>query len=505
MNLPALRLLLVEDNPSDARLLIQLLKSARAGQTCCEVVHVKRLEEAIAVCQQGMVDAALLDLSLPDSDGLETIIEFKAAIPRIPIIILTGLDDEATALESLKLGAQDYLFKGLIQYPLLIRSIRYAIERTQNAEQLRQSEERYRQLVELCPDAILIESQGRIAFVNTAAVALLGAASAMDLTGRTVLDHIHPNHREVVQHWLSHTRNHDVVATQVEQQWYRLDGSIIDVEVTAAPFTHQNQPAQQIVVRDTSERKRVREGLFKALQQERELNRLKTQFVSMVSHEFRNPLSTIRAFIEILQHHAEKLTDDRKLQYFKLIKTAIAQMTQLLDEVLLLGRSEAGKLKYEPSTLDLEDFCRELVETVTLRSESRHQILFQAVVERSPVQMDETLLTHILANLLSNALKYSPEDSCVRFDVLCEGGDAMFRIEDQGIGIPAEDQQRLFEAFHRASNASKIQGTGLGLAIVKTCVDLHHGQIWVHSEVGVGTTIMVRLPLNPPEADPASR
>jgi signal transduction histidine kinase len=173
-------------------------------------------------------------------------------------------------------------------------------------------------------------------------------------------------------------------------------------------------------------------------------------------------------------------------------------MTQLLEDVLTIGKAEAGKLKFTPSPMDLVAFCRDLVESLQMSAREQHQINFVAVGDGSDAQMDEKLLAHVLTNLLSNAVKYSPDGGMVQFDLICEYSWAIFRIQDSGIGIPPDDLERLFESFRRASNVGAIPGTGLGLAIVKKCVDLHGGQITVESEVGAGTTFTVTLPLKSP-------
>jgi signal transduction histidine kinase len=248
--------------------------------------------------------------------------------------------------------------------------------------------------------------------------------------------------------------------------------------------------------RDISDRKRAEAEVVNAWTQERELNEMKSNFVSMVSHEFRNPMTVIRTAVELLESYNHQLSDQQKSKYFGKIQTAIRQMLQLLDEILLLGRSDAGKLQYEPTPLNLENFCSELTQTLQLGASSKHQIIFNFQGEDTLVEVDENLLRYILTNLLSNAIKYSPQGGTIAFDVICQDDTATFQIQDSGIGIPLKDQQRLFETFHRATNVGSIPGTGLGLSIVKKCVDLHQGQIYLQSQVGVGTTFTVKLPLN---------
>jgi signal transduction histidine kinase len=249
--------------------------------------------------------------------------------------------------------------------------------------------------------------------------------------------------------------------------------------------------------RDISDRKRAEAEIRNAWETERELNDLKSKFVSMVSHEFRNPMTVIRTAVEILETYNSTLNEQQKGKYFGQIQSALRQMLQLLDEVLLLGRSDAGKLEYQPAALDLEIFCAELVQTLQQSVGENYQINFRIKGKKSSVEMDENLLRHILTNLLSNAIKYSPQGGVIQFELTYQEKNVHFLIQDSGIGIPLKDQQRLFETFHRASNVGRIQGTGLGLSIVKKCVDLHQGQIQLESEVDLGTTFTVTLPLNP--------
>jgi signal transduction histidine kinase len=192
----------------------------------------------------------------------------------------------------------------------------------------------------------------------------------------------------------------------------------------------------------------------------------------------------------------------------------VQHMTQLLNDVLLIGKAEARQLKFNPAPLDLAQFCLSLVEEFQLGTSTqdvtrRASVIFVSeqnlnsggsgelalLSEQVSTCMDEKLLRHIFSNLLSNAIKYSPSGGTVRWEMHLTDTEAIFQIQDQGIGIPPEDQTQLFESFHRASNVGQIPGTGLGLAIVKKAVDLHKGTIQVRSEVGVGTTFTVTLPL----------
>jgi PAS domain S-box-containing protein len=247
--------------------------------------------------------------------------------------------------------------------------------------------------------------------------------------------------------------------------------------------------------RDISDRKRVEAQMMQALERERELRELKADFVSMASHEFRTPLTAIFSSTELLQYYGNIWPEDKKLKHYNRIEAAVKRMTALLDDVLLYSKAEAGKLEFNPTPLVLKKLCSDLVEELQLGIGENHKITWVYSGLCHDIWMDEKLLLHILTNLLSNAIKYSPPGTTVFFSCSCENAEVIFEIKDEGIGIPPEDQARLFESFYRAKNVEDIPGTGLGLAIVKKSVELHGGRITVNSEVGVGTTFRVTLPL----------
>lgn len=246
---------------------------------------------------------------------------------------------------------------------------------------------------------------------------------------------------------------------------------------------------------DITNRKQLEQELRIALETEKELNELKSRFISMTSHEFRTPLSTILSSSELLEHYSHKWTHEKQLTHLHRIQAAVNRMTEMLNDILVIGKGEAGKLEYRPLLFDLVKYCRQLVEEVKLNLKSQHLVNFSSQYQSISCYMDEKLLGHILSNLLSNALKYSPDGSLVNFNLFCQEGQAVFEIQDQGIGIPEEDMPRLFESFHRARNVGNILGTGLGLAIVKKCVDIHQGTINVNTLLGVGSNFTVTLPL----------
>ncbi len=233
-----------------------------------------------------------------------------------------------------------------------------------------------------------------------------------------------------------------------------------------------------------------------ALSKEREILDLKQRFISMISHDMRGPLTVINMMRGLLADHFDRLSPEQRLRYLRTIHTQVKHMDELLDDVLTFDAAQAGKLEFHPSPINLEAFCRDVFEQMQFTDTVGHEFVFTAEGDFTNVSLDEKILRHILINLLSNAIKYSPGGGEIRLQLSRSERDVTLRISDQGIGIPVEDQARIFEVFHRASNAESFAGTGLGLAIVKSNVEAHGGTIMFDSSQGQGTVFTVRLPLS---------
>ena len=231
------------------------------------------------------------------------------------------------------------------------------------------------------------------------------------------------------------------------------------------------------------------------LMKAKEINHFQSELVSMFSHDFRSPITTVLSCTELLQNRSDRLSEEKKVYLFQMLRSASKNMVQLLDEVLLVGRTDFDTFQCNLTPLDLELFCLELVEELQFNADKKQiQIIFNAQGKIPQTAWDKSLLRHILGNLLANAIKYSSEGDRVKFDLIPQDRVVIFQIQDWGIGIPAKDCQYLFEPFHRASNVGRIPGTGLGLAIAKSCVEAHQGSIELDSQVNVGTTVTVTLP-----------
>jgi PAS domain S-box-containing protein len=283
----------------------------------------------------------------------------------------------------------------------------------------------------------------------------------------------------------------------VTERWQkRKDGTLIWCQIYGNYVDPDDLSKGTIwTYQDITERKHAEEDVRRALEKERELNELKSRFVAMTSHEFRTPLATILSSAELLEQYGDKLPPGEKEELYRSISASVDRMTRLLDNVLTIGRAEASMLEFSPVPTDLARFCAQLAGEMRRSAGGRHTIEFVYEGVRGPVRVDEKLLRHALSNLLSNAIKYSPDGGRIELKVSVDAAEARFEVRDEGIGIPPEDQARLFETFYRARNVGTIAGTGLGLAIVKKSLELHGGSVTVESIPGLGTTFRAQVPL----------
>ncbi len=248
---------------------------------------------------------------------------------------------------------------------------------------------------------------------------------------------------------------------------------------------------------DITKRKENEDNIAKALEKQKELNMLKTQFISMISHEFRTPLTTIMLSTDLLRRYGNSWTSDDKLKHFNRIQETVLRMTQLMENVLIIGRMDSGKLEFNADHIDLKAFCSTIAGNIEINAGGKNKINCICSAENIIQPLDENLLGLTLTNLLTNAVKFSPHGTDVDFVIDCNDDYASFRISDKGIGIPANDIPHLFESFFRGGNVGPIPGYGLGLAIVKKCIDSQFGTITIESTENEGTSVLVSIPVNP--------
>ena len=364
-------------------------------------------------------------------------------------------------------------------------------------EALDRSQEQYRLVVENVSEGILVVQDGHIVFANPRVSQLVGESDA-SVKERPFLDFVHPDDRELVLDRHSRRLRGETIEPRYAFRVVDHAGKAIWVELSAVTIDWQGRPSTLSFITDISQRRQAEEDIRQALDKQRELNGLKSRFVSMTSHEFRTPLATILSSVELLKYYSDRLPPSEKEDLIDSIENAIRRMTKMLDDVLVIGKADAGKLEFKPKEVHISRLGKTLAEeaarAATPKGNGEARLLFSIDCDEGPRLMDELLLRHIVGNLVSNAFKYSPPDAPVAVAIEADEASVRFTVRDEGIGIPTADLPRLFETFHRATNVGNISGTGLGMTIVRRSVDLHGGEITVDSLEGQGSTFQVTLP-----------
>ena len=504
--------LLVDSDENDYILISNLLSESQMGTF--EVEWVGTYVEGLEKTSENQHDVYMLDDRLGDRTGLELL---RSALEKgctEPIILLTGQGDRQVDIEAMNAGAADYLIKSKLEPQLLERSVRYAIERKRVEKALRLSQDRYALAVGGGQVGVWDWNiQTNKLYISPNLKAMLGYADIE--IGNNWDDWNKLIHAEDIEQVMKSLETHlGGLIGQYEVEYRRLhkdrtwrwflSRGIALRDAEGKPYRMAGSET------DITERKQLEAYLRQALAREKELSELKSRFVTMVSHEFRTPLATILSSADLMEFYVESGNSDKLLQHISQVQKATEYMTQMLEDVLTIGQAEAGKLKLKPTQLNLSQFCLEIVRDLDAYGQNKIDVLDDYVgtknnrirlVEQKNLEikafMDAKMLKQVLNNLLSNALKYSAKE--VYFELSYEDEMAEFKVQDSGIGITPEDQVKILEPFHRGENVENIPGTGLGLAIVKKCVDLHGGLIFVKSELGIGTTFTVKLPLHQPE------
>jgi PAS domain S-box-containing protein len=389
------------------------------------------------------------------------------------------------------------------------------------SEELKQLRRQYQLILNAVGEGVYgLDLEGNATFVNPAAAAMIGW-DVEDLIGKSmhaVLHHSHPDGcaypREECPIYAAF---HDGAIHRVtDEVFWRKDGTQFPVEYISTPMRDEQGELIGAVVafRDITQRKWAESVLQRANEelelnvQERtselrdlnnqlkELNELKSRFVAMVCHEFRNPLNNISLSLSSFKRYEAQLSLEQKHDYLNGIAENVDRMTQMIDDILVISKIEARRLEVQHTRLDAVAFCQGLIDE--LSATFNRAIALQCRRKSLLLNLDEQLLRSILANILTNAIHYSPDSSPITLKLTAHKHYAVFQVIDQGIGILESDRPSIFEPFQRGKNVSNIPGTGLGLNIVKRFVDLQQGKIEVESEPGQGTTFRVFLPMEVP-------
>jgi len=366
-------------------------------------------------------------------------------------------------------------------------------ERKQSAVALRTQRDFLQLIINSVPNLISVKDRaGHFRLVNEASAALFGITPPAML-GKTDAD-INPNPSEV-----AFFRQKDQEVLDSGQPVFIPEQTIMGrhYQTSKIPLKQTTGQADHLLIvsSDITARKQTEEALQQALAKEKELSELKSRFVSMASHEFRTPLASILAVTETLSAYRHKLDDEEVAERLSDIRAQVHHLKALMEDVLHLARIQASRVEFKPICLDLTALCHSVLNEFRGRPDVHHQLIFQPDTPVCEALLDKKLMRQILTNLVTNAIKYSPEDKAVVVHLQATGTTLILQVRDEGIGIPAADLKHLFQPFHRAANAGEIAGTGLGLTITKEAVELHGGTIAVDTQLGLGTTFTIDIPI----------
>lgn len=495
--------LIVEDSPTQAKLLNISLK--RLG---VDVEWLGTVTEALVRLRQPGIDVVLLDLSLPDSSGLDTFHRINNLGAPIPIVVLTGLDDHRVALEAVKSGAQDYLVKGRASDDSIVRCLRYAIERHRIEVALRETERRNRLIIESSLDAFVsINATGTIIDWNLEAEKIFGW-TRNEAIGKHVTELVSPsvfkdrqlkNLEQILSQESSRLLNQRLQVLARHKS-----GREFPVEYGFFRIKDKNGYIYCSFVNDITERleiERKRQQINQELErmvQERtaELQRSNDelhQFAKVASHDLQEPLRSIEGFAQLLAKRYKDRLDQDANEFIDFILDGTSRMEQLIQAVLVHSSVDATEDDLALSGTDVGSVIQEVLANLS-----------QSITERGAtfnistmpvVAVNRSLLIQLFQNLIGNAIKYTGSNvPQITISAELTVNEWLFSVQDNGIGIDSKYAEKIFDMFARLHGRTKYSGTGMGLAICKKIVESHGGRIWMESEIGQGSIFFFTLP-----------
>jgi PAS domain S-box-containing protein len=468
--------------------------------------------EAIEKAQGRFFNVALLDIRLSDMDGMDLLLPLKEMHPDMATIVITGYASLESAMRALNEGASAYTTKPLNVQEVLAR-VREALEeqrlvmenrrlyqeaqreladRKRAEEKIKRAAEEWRTTFDSITDLVSIHDRDfRLTRMNKA-FANAFKTEPQELIGKVCYEIVHRTTEPVLN--CPHMKTLETKKATTGEFCEPHLG--VHLEVSTSPIFNENGEvtASVHVARDITERKQAEETRRKMLEYE-ELSKLKSDLLSTVSHELRTPLAAIKGYATMLLDYDRRLSREEKQEHLQSIDRATDRLTELVDHLLDMSRLNAGLLKLEKQPTSISKLIRDAVAQAKLTA-PRHEITLNVRNRLPRVNIDAKRIRQVLDNLIDNARKYSKEGSSVVVQAHRVGSELHISVADQGIGIPAEGLERVFDWMYRIEKGlTQEGGLGLGLSISKGLVEAHGGRIWMESEEGKGSKCSFTLPL----------
>jgi len=498
-------ILLIEDNPSDVRFIEELLKEADDVNFKLECFN--RLNNGLNHLEKKNFDVVLLDLSLPDSNGLDSLLETLKIAENVSVIVLTGTNNDFLALKSVKKGAQDYLVKSQINCTSLIRSIKYSIERKKLEQQLKKSklsEEKFRTIVKTSPySIILLDIKGDIMDCNLIAEKYLFLPKNM-IIGKNIIDLpiISENNKYLICNQVKELMRRNIVEPR-EFKYTNYKGETRWLENILTYIKVGENDYIQFVSEDITERKKMEIIIKNENEKLKDLDRIKRDITSRISHELKTPLMSINGASELLLSTYSDQIGDKAIELIEIIHRGGKRLLDLVVNVINVSQIEFNKLELNKKKHNLCKIITDCAKEMSHLVNKRSLTLTFDLPDIFCFEFDKLKIEQIIMNLLSNAIKNTPPYGEIIMTLKKKGGWAELWIKDTGVGLTKEEMKKIFTRFGKLERYEKgieylnIQGSGLGLFISKKIVNLHGGQIWAESGGrNKGSTFVVKIPLN---------
>ena len=505
-----LRIIFLEDEAKDFSL---VQRGLERGGIQCDLIRVASHRQFLDEVARPP-DIILSDHHLPEFDGFAALKLAREKCPDVPFVFVTGSVNEEQNNEAARLGASDIVLKNELATSL-IPAINHAQEiaeerkRRREAENAwRQSEERYRRLVDLLPCSVIIHRNRKIILANKSAIALLGANSVDQLIGRDIRDFVPQEYQTIVGERLGNVE-HGMTVPFIEEKILRLDGTQVSVEVAGSPAVLPDEPDQaaiMVVAIDTTERVAAREQIERLNADLEDRVRRRTAeleitvreleaFSYSVSHDLRAPLRHIDGFADLLRQSAGNQLDAASREYLNIVTESAREMGKLIEALLSFSRLARAHLGGTPVKL------RQLLDGILhdLRYELEGRQIQWTLGDLPEVYGDSTLLRQVLFNLLSNSIKYTRPRAVAKIEVGATHNptEHIIFVKDNGVGFDMEFASKLFGVFQRLHPSADFEGIGIGLANVRRIVQRHGGRTWAEAAPDQGATFYFSLPTSP--------